>query len=1044
MAKIPVKIAEELDKLDAAVVASGKRVDDFQYGEEELKTLTEAQPLPRWAMRRGLKSERLQGALVEASRKAGVQIESATKIAEDIARSMSKEDAIDFNTLVTIGRKYQVEFDDNKLNGWGISEPAKKSYKEYLKASKEQYLSANALDNKIKSSQGWQTNKLGDTAKEFNTGQLSTPKFSQMSIFDPESGDILTYRNSSVESIKEDYLDKGYKLYTMHPDEVISRDLGYTHYLSKAEDELGPLTKYTLPYVKGGSNGYTPYTHFVKIGRDFYDKEGGTVFHGFTKTLVADENVKRLEKYAEEVNKVSDMWNRSQGDLAALQRELNEANFQEFKVNSATDVKELMRTKENPNGLIDPNYKAEVLRNNEKYKYPDQSFGLEQSEDFDQAMSDLMQIRGTYYRSRGDEILSNLNNDFGHVIDPFTMWQRNIEQAAQNNTLGRLMVDYGEWFKETFKDVIDTKGGKYNPNRMSGSEVIVSADIKAPNSSYDALARAARRAQITYANILNIPTTLDMKINEFTTDLLHMLPKRWWDNKAMDKLLELSPANWANGIVYRNYLGCFNAKQFLLQGPFQMANTISLAPLHGQQALISLPAILLGHFFKDTPVVKYIPKLLAGMGGISFQKYEEFLKFMDNYGTYKQFSKRPELTQQLENWWFVNPKQIDFIFASAGNNLAQLHADLTAFLIDGGKNMRNICRLSDDFMLNLNRVNTSTVQRTSLGRMVAQFTSYPIAAYEIMTGHHLKGWQRANFMAMQIGLWGIGGTFAKDFVTNMYNFADEHLQNFDPEEVTIAIEGMGTKFFAELGIDINEGMNLVGTFHQLSALVGAVSSVFGGKAPELPISNVPSIIADNYNWVKDLIRPDVNTFDLLNWAKETSRLKGAASGAKNIARTLYAYSARQYLDRNGEVLRSNPEQAQIWGSLLGFGPIEAKADYRAVQKENIIREGIRQEFEKSEGALEAIHELRTFSDTGHGDKELIQTRSPQWGYVTGNATAKTRQFLAWVDKFFPEHSRYARSLVDHAHGAGVDKRFKRTKAQQKYYEQDMERLTKQE
>ena len=164
MVKLSSKLTQELNELDENIVAAGKRVDDFNYGEEELKTFTEAKPLQRWAIRRGSKSEKLQGALTEASRKATAEIESSTQIAKNIIKGLSKEDAIDFNTLVIMGRKFQTEFEDGKLDGWGIQEPAKKAYKEYLKASKEQYLSANALDNKIKSSQGWQTNKLGDTA----------------------------------------------------------------------------------------------------------------------------------------------------------------------------------------------------------------------------------------------------------------------------------------------------------------------------------------------------------------------------------------------------------------------------------------------------------------------------------------------------------------------------------------------------------------------------------------------------------------------------------------------------------------------------------------------------------------------------------------------------------------------------------------------------------------------------------------------------------------------------------------------------------------
>ena len=1039
MAKFPKGITNVLDAVEEELVASGKRVDDFSY-DKELETLASTKANHRWLSRRSLKSNEFQGALAEASRKMNAQIEGSTEIANRITSSMTKEDAKDLNTLVVMGREYQTIFDDAKLDAWGMSDITKKGYKQYIHDSDVAHVAANSIDRKVKEAKGWGTNKLGDTAKEFNSGQLPS-KYHEMNILDPETGDLLNFRNTPVEKIKEDYLQRGYKLYQIHPDEEISRGLGYTHYLSKAEDEIGPLAKYTLPYVKGGSNGYTPYTHFVKIGRDFYDNEGGKLFHGYTKTLIADENVKRLEKYAEEVNKVSDMWNRNQGDLAAIQRELDAANFQEFKVTSAADVKDLIRNRENPTGLIDPNYKAQVLRQDEKYVYEDKGWGLEQSEDFDQAMSDRAQLMGSYYRSRGDEILANLNHDYGHVIDATTMWQRNIEQAAQNNTLNRLMVDYGEWFKETFRPVIDTQMGRYNINRMSGPEVIASAKIVAPNSSYDTLAAAAKRAQAVYGNILNAPTELDIHISNFMTSILHKLPKRWWDSKFMDWAKKNNPVNWANMVVYRNYLGCFNAKQFLLQGPFQMINTVSLSPLHGTQAAVSLPAILMGHFFKDTPVVKYIPKLLAGIGGISPKQYEAFMKFIEDYGTFKQFSKRPELTQSMETWLKTWP-DIDLIFAQAGNNLAQLHADLTAFLIDGGRNMRNICRLSDDFMLNLNRINTSTVQRTSIGRVAAQFTSYPMAAYEIMFGDHLKGWQRASFVAAQIGMWGIGGTFAKDYVTNLYNFASQYLPNIDPHEASLAIEGMMTQYFAELGIDINEGTDLLGMFNQLSSLISVMGDIFGGSAPELPISNVPTILVDNYNAARDLIAPKTGVLDFLNWCKESSRKKGFASGFKNITRTIYAHDARVFLDRHGEALRKNPTRLQEVASLLGFGPIEGKLNYRAVLEENNIRQAVRETFEKD--LLPYINEYVTFRDTGKGDKEIMQSRTESWGYLLGNTRAATRRFYGWILESHPEMYKYAKTLVKGAYEAGQDKKYNRSKPQQKYYEQDIQRIKSQE
>lgn len=1035
MVKIDPSILEKLAPIAEDIKTSGKLVENADWS-TQASHLENGKDLPYWLIRRGSKSAEVQGALTEATRKGTAQIATDSAIAERAIKGLTTDqDKTDFYTLVMMGRKEQLEFDENTLTGWNISDEVKRAYEGYMYDSRKAHVAATLIDHDIKAKQGWKTNKLGDTAKEVNPSQLSE-KFSHMAILEPDTGELLSAKNSSIESIKSKYLDKGYKLYMLHPDDFTRNGDEWTHYLSKDPDELSELTQWTLPYIKGGSNAYTPDTHFVKIGRDLWDKEGGRLFHGFPKTLKADENVRRLEKYAEEVNRVSQMWKDTQGDLVELQRLLDEANFQEFKVTAATDVKELMRSKENPNGLIDPEYKATVLRNNEKYVYEDGAMSMERLEDYDRAKSEQLLVRGSYYRSRGDEILTNLNEDFGHVVDPFTMWQRNIEQAAQNNTLNRLMVDYGEWFKEQYAPVIDTKGGRYNINRMSGAEVIATADIKAPNSYYNSMAVAAKRAQMTYANVLNIPTKLDVMINKAITEMFHMLPRRWWDNKAMDKLLRWKPADWANAIIYRNYLGMFNAKQFILQGPFQMANTWALAgPVKGTQALVSLPAIIAGHFFKNTPVVKQIPKLLAAVGGITPKQYDQFMKFMDDYATFKQFSKRPELTQNMENWLQTH-SQVDLIFAQAGNNLAQLYADLAAFLIDGGKNMRNICRLSDDFMLNLNRVNTSATQRSFIGRFAATFTSYPIAVYEHLFGDHLTKMQKARFAALQIGLAGIGGVVGRDLITNMYDFAERNFPGIDPDVRAIVIEGLMTDYFEQLGIDVSEGPDLLGMFTQMSALIPFMSEIFG-VAPELPIANVGTVLIDNYNAAREIISPTTGVRDLLAWAEYTGKQRGVASSVKNFARYTYAQNARAFIDRHGMVLRRNPSQLQVFAQLLGFGPVEQKHAYRAVKRENEHRAAVRQAFE--DRMLQPITYYVNYRDTGAGKTELLESRTDEYGVVIGNVEQASRQFMAYVREFYPHMEEYAQSLITNAMNAGASAENRKTKVQRKYYEEDINR-----
>lgn len=1035
MVKIDPEIASKLVQIADDLTGSGKVVSKADFS-KEAEAVKGTKSLPAFAIRTGNRSKELHGALVEASRKGATQVETESQIAQRLSKNLSPDDVRDFNTLTIYGRKVQDEFTPEQMEGWGVSKPAMEAYEGYMDASRKAYVSASLIDHDIKAAQGWKTNKMGDTAKEVNKAQLNSQKFTQMSILDPDSGELLTYKNSSVENINNKYLDKGYKLYMLHPDDFIRNGDNYTHYLSKDVDELQDLTQWTLPYVKGGSNGYTPDTHFVKIGRDLWDSENSKLFHGFPKTLKADENVRRLDKYAEEVNKVSEMWKQSEGDLAELQRMLDETDFQEFKVNAATDVKELMRSKENPNGLIDPEYKAVVLRNNEQYVYEDGGMSLERLEDYDQAKSDALLVRGSYYRSRGDEILANLNDDYSHVVDPFTMWQRNIEQAAQNNTLNRIMVDYGEWFKQKYAPVIDTQNGRFNINRMSGAEVISSANIKAPNSFYNDMAVAAKRAQITYRNILNMPTTMDMRINRFIADTFHMLPRRFWDNKYVDKLLRSRPADYANAIIYRNYLGVFNAKQFLLQGPFQMANTYALAGVtKGTQALVSLPAIIMGHFFKNTPVVKYIPKLLAALGGITPKQYDQFMNFIEDYGTFKQFSKRPELTQNMETWLKTHT-QVDLIFAQAGNNLSQLYADLAAFLIDGGRNPRNICRLSDDFMMNLNRVNTSALQRSFIGRFAATFTSYPIAVYEHIFGTRLTGAQKARFIALQIGLAGIGGVVSKDHITNMYDFAERYMPEVDPDVRTIVIEGLLSYYFEQKGIDLNEGPDLIGMFKQMSTLVPVMNEAFG-VAPELPISNVPSILIDNYNAVREIIAPQTGVRDLMAWAESVSNKRGVASSVKNYARYTYALNARSFIDKNGDILRRNPTKLQQWAALLGYGPIEKRYSYRAVKRENEQRLAVRQAFEDT--MLEAITYYRSYRDLGRGNTELLRERTGEYGYVIGNLRQASKEFTAYVRKFYPNLEGYAEHLIENAINGGDLVENKRSKTQRKYYEEEANR-----
>lgn len=968
--------------------------------------------------------------LIEAQRRTQQELGAAiSRNFDEYTKDLDPETARVANSVYVAGQETDSWIKDSYIDSLGLEQNQTNKVKEVMHkfrddSDKSYYVDNHQTRSKMEAD-GWKYDADEmEIVKEIDSKTFGQVEFNKMLIQDPD-GNILNFKNSSVESIKKRYLDNGeYRLLRADPGSVRwTGSKEYTHRIVRAGTELTDLPEFVLPYSPGGPRRYTNGTHFVKVGRTFYD-EGNTKFLGYAKTLISGSDVKRLNKYANDVNKVVRIYNDFKDDLSGMQRALDEADLTEFKIETVDELLNTIRTKDNPMGLLDadPNItNAKVYRKDEKFVYDSSLTSssdfvhLDNLDDYDKAKSDLMALRNDYYRSKGDQILDNINTkSYDHVVDMFEIWQKNVTDAILTKNFDPIMADWGDWFKNKFIDVIDPETRK-NINKMSGEDVIMTAKISAPNESYRALANEAARAQASYKNIKNIPTKIDESINNHLTNLITALPRGWWDNSFVDSLRTVNPVKWANTVIFRNYLGFFNAAQFYKNGILPVINMLSL-DTNAWKAVRSAPAVVAAHFMKGEGAIKNgVQNLLRGIGGLTPEQLDEFLGFMDNYGTFKQMSQRPELYrnnmfQTLKGW------DGDLVFLKAGNNMAQLIADLTGYL-KYGNDWKKVVGYADDLMGNTNRVNTSAFQRSTVGQLVGQFTSYPISVIETMTGKQFTPAQKASFMATQFFMWGVGGTVARDLVTNMYEWMrGDEVE--DDEWSSFVCDGLMTEYFAQKGYDVREGADLVGLFDQMSGLVYSLTSIGGGEAPDLPISNIYSILEGYYKAIKDITAPTTDTRDLLYYFRRISEAPQAPTGLRNIANAVIAMDARQMWDKNGDILRKDVDTKRVFMTLLGFKDSARRLKEMDYKTRQIEERAITEMFETSVKPF--IEKINTYRRTGEGLSELTKTRSASWGEEYHGLENAVRGFKSWVRQFHPDYTQKADSLIQSQLNAGKD------------------------
>lgn len=1014
--KVPVKDAARLQALEAAegitlklqeTVDKAARVDLSQTGKSD-----------SIFSRRTKIGESLHDALVGGKRKAEAEISTGFKKIEDFKKALSKDEQKEFDNLYIYGQEHNTWVDDLPEGELEISDNARKAYTEFHNDSDRTYIVKNFHARKHMSDNGYKYDYNTDTIMKEEPVQLMSSKtFTSWNIKDGK-GNVYNFKNSSVEDIKSMLEDGEYKLYRLHPNEI-KAGADHTHRLVHVSEDIRDLPEFVLPYRPGGNRAYTQGTHFVKVGRTFFN-EGGTKFLGYAKTLIAGNNIKRLQKYADDVNTVVKIYNDFKDDLVAMQKALDGANLTEFRVNTVEEMQQLIRTAENPDGLLDADpaiTNAKVYRNDERFVYDTPKIKndymiIDMLDDYDTELSELMNISRQYYRRRGDEILENINSkNMDHVVVPFKIWQQNIMNIASEGNLGALYREWGEDFKVRFAPVIDPNS--VDINTVSGEDVIKLATIKAPNSYFNELAREAARSQATYKAMKNTPTVLDEAINRHISNIIEKLPREWWDNEYVDALRNSNIADWANTIIFRAYLGFFNIQQLFKNGILPIVNMATLEPTLALKAIKAAPSMVLAHIYKGDEEIFQRAMKASGLGDDEFRT---FLNYIEEYGSFKQMSQRPELSTQGS---IINSKisDADLIFLKTANNSAQIIADIISYMKHGGGDLDRVAGYADDLMSNNSRVNTSSFQRSTIGKLVGTFTSYPISVIETITGNHFTPKQKWRFALCQFAMWGFGGTLSRDHATNMYNWLDDKDIITNETLRSIIVDGIFTHIAGLNGYDIREGADLTGLFNQLLGTVPVLADMFG-VVPDVPLEATLSIIADTYSVAKDAIAPDTGTRDLLAWARRTASKSHAPTSVRNFADFIIAKDAKQYWDKNGDILINSVDDAKAISILAGFKPIEKRIKQMNYELQKIEKKAIEEEF--NDTVKVATEELNTFYRTGEGIKEQSLERVRVRTDLKNRHRVAVKGFLSWVREFHPNYRSYAQSLLNAEAERGKD------------------------
>lgn len=831
-------------------------------------------------------------------------------------KSLSKADRKAFRDLYKAGQKYKDGLGKwlSKEEAMGITrgnENAWKAYKAFRRASDIEYFITNAKVRAELLARGYRLLNDNDIVRPV---KITEANFGRVFIKDCKTYEELQKK-----------LKQGFQVVEVHKSQQLGRKLNYTHKLiDMSKDTLTELPRYITPYQAGGRRAYTNGTCFVKIGTTF--RPG---INGFARTIKAGLNKKELQAYAEEINKLIDIYKQG-GDELSQTRAINDLNLKHVKnVSSADDLKTLMRSETNSDGIIDPNYRAQVLEDGETYIFgnnnPSVYDGTERLHD---ALDDLVRMREESFNGRG-RLLDQINEKKAKMLDVVDVWDRTVRRATSTQTL----ADLDKWYQREFR----RKFGDYiKDSRFYNDDELLRVDLSEELLTTDReVVSAAKNFQQHYQRLTGAKTGLDKTINHWMTTIAkwsadHGLIKRGkWQ---WDALTKGDPIAGMRTIEFYNVMAG-NFSQIWKQ-PLDLIATGLAHPIDTTKALAIVgPALHALHFKRTGKPIYKAYKTLGERLGVDMDRLTDFL---DSYASVEMVGKMdPVMYKNSRSWFYRHVGQFATAPFQAGQGVVNVLTDIIAFMDNPTAEFSKIAQHADDLTRNMTKVSESAFQygqKLGFTKLAAQWKGYMTHSLEALFNKRLTKRERVAIAATQLALLGGVSNVSKNLAVNFYRNAMIKDDEISPEIKEGIGWGILHNLAKEFGLSFNED---IGIADQVEQVVQLLTSEVDGNTKVMDM--LPSIngLGGVYATVSNInkaFRPDTDEFDTYLLAENFATNPNSPTGAKNLARAFVMWKNGMYFNSRRQPINSagvpiGPERNKYAiAALLGLAPYDKHLD----------------------------------------------------------------------------------------------------------------------
>lgn len=813
-------------------------------------------------------------------------------------------------------------FKPEELAAKGLSDEQVAAYYNFKKVSDIQYLANNADKRTILNRKGYKV--YGEyIGKEERVSLLNT----KIDVIKDTEGNLVTDLSK--------YSSDEYVAIRVNRQQSLKEDYDFTHIImKKTEANAAELPQYVTSYMPGGRREYTIGNKFVKIGRSVFNPVTKTKMNGFVKTFVAGTDVAKLQKYADEMNEAIDIFKMFQGDEVTGARMLEQANFQEFKVDNWEDLKSMMRTSDNPKGDIDPEYRAQVVESNQPYDFGNTLENLsDDMRDEDWALQELLDMRAKYSRHRGNA-LDDINGGTARIVDLDDIYDKTIQRAAYSLAKGDLVHWYAKEL-DSFKKVISNwdEVSKLSDMEKLNRATVLSVERKDLSQDQLRMLRSAERFLGHSRRILNSKTKWDIYLQNTMTRTAKMLdcvlPKEWQRGKVFETVANANPSKVARALGFNYVMGWWNPAQLVKQG-LGTLNVVALEPVNGAKAMMLYPLVRLARASGDYKgVFKVYRDAAMKLSGLTEKEFDDLLKYVDRYATKnasgllvgadKEYGSALARDKNL----FKKAWDTQYVFMKEGNAANFYVADIAAYLSKKGSDFREIAGYADDLFVNMTKTSESAFQagQSLPTAALAQWMTYPMRMVETLFSGRLTTAQKARLWGSQIALWGTAGTFGDDETdVNMYSGLVKH--GISPEMADVITNGLIGAAAHDNGIYIDEGLGLK---EQLTGMFGVYDAVRGEfKLPNIPAGKaLPQGLAI-LSAINEMVAPETGDYDFWRYLKYVATTKNLPSSWRNTSKALLAMKYKKFYDNYGDEIKSDAETHHAIAQFLGFGPYETK------------------------------------------------------------------------------------------------------------------------